>query len=153
RCDFDVLCLGGEVQIEPEIRRALLPGMKCIRIEVSDDELALAYSGAVALVFPSLYEGFGLPVIEAMACGCPVITTRHGSLAEAAGDAALLTSGLAKDEMCGAILAMLEGSNRSEFIARGLAHVSRFSWSGMAETLERQMRRVVEEARGGSYDA
>ena len=74
--------------IEPELR-AVAPRVRARRLSLSDEELRLAYGGAEALVFPSRYEGFGLPVAEAMACGCPVITTPLSSLPEVAGDAAL----------------------------------------------------------------
>ena len=67
----------------------LLPRARARRLSLGDEELRVAYAGAEALVFPSRYEGYGLPVLEAMACGCPVITTPLSSLPEVAGDAAL----------------------------------------------------------------
>lgn len=150
---FDVLCVGGEPQIEPEILRELGAGVRCRRVELSDDELATAYGGAAALVYPSLYEGFGLPVIEAMASGCPVITTRHGSLAESAGDAAQFVSGFAVDEMRQAIRAVQEPAARGRLVERGLEHARLFRWDTMAQELQAQIHAVVEEARAGAFDA
>lgn len=100
---FDVFCVGGEPEMERAILDSLPAGVRYRCVELTDEELALAYGGALALVYPSLYEGFGMPVIEAMASGCPVITTHNGSLAEAAGDAAHLISGMSVDEMCQAL--------------------------------------------------
>jgi glycosyltransferase involved in cell wall biosynthesis len=150
---LDVLCVGGEPEIEPDILRRLGTGVRCRRVELSDDELAAAYGGATALVYPSLYEGFGLPVIEAMASGCAVITTRHGSLAESAGDAAHFVSGFAVDEMCDAIRAVQAPQIRQQLVERGLEHARRFRWETMAQALEAQMRAVVEEASAGAFDA
>jgi glycosyltransferase involved in cell wall biosynthesis len=86
--DHEIVCVGGNHEIERELRE-LAPGVRSRRVALSDEELRLAYAGALALVFPSRYEGFGLPVAEAMACGCPVITTHLSSLPEVAGEAAL----------------------------------------------------------------
>src|SRR5205814_8821256 len=80
----DVVCVGGQTHIEPELRLAG-PKVRTRQLPLSDEELRLAYAGAIALVYPSRYEGFGLPVAEAMACGCPVITTKLASLPEVAG--------------------------------------------------------------------
>lgn len=150
--EFDVFCVGGEKEIEPDILRSLPAGVRCRRVELTDDELALAYGGAQALVYPSLYEGFGMPVIEAMASGCPVITTSHGSLAEAAGDAALLIGGDSVEEMRRALVRMQSGDERRSFRIRGLAHVRQFCWQGMADQLAADLEALVAEARGGAYD-
>lgn len=151
--DFDVFCVGGEKEIERHILDALPDGVRCRRVELTDDELAMAYGGALALVYPSLYEGFGMPVIEAMASGCPVITTRHGSLAEAAGDAALLIGGASADEMMRALLKMQEPGIREDLRARGLAHSRNFRWQAMADRLSSELEKLVAEARQGKYDA
>ena len=102
---------------------------------VSDEVLAALYRGAQCLVFPSLYEGFGLPVLEAMACGTPVVTSNSGALAEVAGDAAVLVDPYDVD----AIAAGIEEarSRREELRAKGLERVRPFTWDETA-------RRTVE---------
>lgn len=152
RSDFDVLCAGGEPTIDAAVLERLPKGMRCIWEELSDDDLSIAYAGATALVYPSLYEGFGMPVIEAMASGCPSITTHHGSLAEAAGDAAYFIDGFSMDEMRDAIERALSGAGRADLVRRGLAHVEQFRWEAMAEVVARETLRLVDESRQGLYD-
>jgi glycosyltransferase involved in cell wall biosynthesis len=85
---FEIVCTGSGVLLEGELRNYTL-GTVVHKLQLDDEELRLAYAGAVALVYPSKYEGFGLPVLEAIACGCPVITCPNSSLPEVAGEAAL----------------------------------------------------------------
>lgn len=149
---FDVFCAGGEPEIEPQILKMLPAGVRCRRVLLSDDELALAYAGALALVYPSLYEGFGMPVIEAMASGCPVITTSHGSLAEAAGDAALLVGGASAKEMEQALSRIQDPALRASLRARGLQHARNFRWQDMADQLATDLVRLFDDARTGTFD-
>ncbi len=153
KVEFDVFCVGGEKEVEQEILNKLPPGLRCRRVQLSDEELALAYGGALALVYPSLYEGFGMPVIEAMASGCPVITTSNGSLAEAAGEAALLISGTSVDEMTAALTQVQDPHVRDILRQKGLAHAAGFHWRGMAEELAVNLQKLVEESRAGIYDS
>jgi glycosyltransferase involved in cell wall biosynthesis len=99
--------------------------------EVPDEELAALYRGARAVAYPSLYEGFGLPVLEAMACGAPVVTSRGGATEEVAGDAAVLVDPLDTS----AIAAGLEeaSSRREELRAKGLGRAQGFSWDRVAQ--------------------
>ena len=119
--EFEILCVGGEKAIDPDALAGLPPNISARRVDLTDDKLACAYSGAEALVFPSLYEGFGMPVIEAMACGCPVITTRYGSLAEIAGDAAIFVSGHDEGEMRSAMRSVREREREGAIDKKGLA--------------------------------
>lgn len=96
---------------------------------VPDQDLAALYSGALAFVYPSLYEGFGLPPLEAMQCGLPVITSNNSSLPEVVGDAALLVDPMDADALCEAILTVVNQSDvRAELSARALARAQLFSW-------------------------
>ncbi len=99
----------------------------------SNYSLAEVYRGATAFLFPSLYEGFGLPPLEAMACGVPVITSNVCSLPEVAGDAALLVNPMDVEEMASNIRRIVLDSNlRSRLRARGLQRAAGFRWEETA---------------------
>jgi glycosyltransferase involved in cell wall biosynthesis len=110
--------------------------------QVSDDELAALYRGAVCLVYPSLYEGFGIPVLEAMACGTPVVTSAGGATEEVAGGAAVLVD--PRDPAAIATGIEEAVSRREEFRARGLERAAQFTWERVAA----ETRAVYEEAAG-----
>jgi glycosyltransferase involved in cell wall biosynthesis len=90
------------------------------------DELPRLYRGASVVVYPSLFEGFGMPVVEAMACGVPVVASSHSSLDEACGDAAVRVDPRDPDAIADGIRAAL--TQREELSARGLEHASSFTW-------------------------
>jgi len=102
---------------------------------VSDEELARLYRGASAAVYPSRFEGFGIPVIEAMACGCPVVCSSHPSLDEASGDAAVRTAPDDPAAMAQAIERAL--ADRERLVAAGLEHVKSFCWRAVGEVFLR----------------
>jgi alpha-1,3-rhamnosyl/mannosyltransferase len=105
---------------------------------VPDPDLSAIYTGAAALVYPSFYEGFGLPVLEAMACGCPVICSHAASLPEAAGDAALFIDPFDADSLAHAIDTLVpDKSLRQRMTTAGLARAAQFTWEKTAcQTLE-----------------
>jgi glycosyltransferase involved in cell wall biosynthesis len=101
---------------------------------VEDDDLPDLYRGALLFVYPSLYEGFGLPVVEAMACGTPVITSNCTSLPEVAGDAALLVDSTQVEALAAAISSvMTDGELRQALRVKGLARAHAFSWEAVAQ--------------------
>ncbi len=114
---------------------------------VSDEELVWLYNGARLLVLPSFYEGFGLPPLEAMACGCPVVVSNVSSLPEVVGDAGLLVDPQDADALAVAIWRLLsDAALREEMVAKGLKRAACFSWTRAArETLE-LYRRVADQA-------
>jgi glycosyltransferase involved in cell wall biosynthesis len=105
---------------------------------VPEPELPPLYGGAFLFVFPSLYEGFGLPVLEAMACGTPVVCSNSSSLPEVAGAAALLVDPMSTEALAGTVrLALEDESLRQEMSEKGLKQAQRFSWLQTAQrTLE-----------------
>ena len=128
---FTLVCVGGSAVIESRLA-ALAPKTRMIRLRLDDDELRAAYGGAHALLYPSRYEGFGMPVLEAMACRAPVVTCRNSSIIEIAGDAALFVGEDDADGMGQAIERLCDPTVREEFIARGTAQASKFSFAEMA---------------------
>ena len=112
---------------------------------VSDDKLSLLYQGATALVYPSLYEGFGLPLVEAMACGCPIITTRKASLPEVAGTAALYLENPDDPAELAILMGSMEndGKLRSELSEKSIRQAARFSWTNTAKLTMRVFQQTL----------
>ncbi len=111
---------------------------------VPDEDMSALYSGAAALAYPSLYEGFGLPVLEAMTCGTPVVTSNVSSLPEVAGDAALLVDPTSKPDLAAALRAVLtDGHLAADLRARGQARAASFSWAETARRTLAVYERVV----------
>ncbi len=101
---------------------------------VKDDDAYTLYSNALAYCLPSLYEGFGLPILEAMKCGCPVITSDFSSTAEVAGNAGVLVDPLSVDAIAGAMSRIYtDGAFRQELVAKGYEREKEFSWAKAAE--------------------
>jgi glycosyltransferase involved in cell wall biosynthesis len=112
---------------------------------VPDEDLAGLYSGARALVFPSFYEGFGFPVLEAMACGTPVICADTSSLPEVAGDAALLVNPLDTAAMVSAMARVqADPALAAALRAKGYAQARRFSWAAAARAALGVLRAAAE---------
>lgn len=105
---------------------------------VEEDELIRLYSDARILILPSFYEGFGLPPLEAMACGTPVIVSNRGSLPEVVGNAGLIVDPTSEDDIATAVEKLWDSESlRSEFILKGLKRAKDFSWEKTArETLK-----------------
>jgi glycosyltransferase involved in cell wall biosynthesis len=105
----------------------------CLTGYLNDDELRALYSACTAFIYPSLYEGFGLPPLEAMACGAPVIASRISALQETLGDAALLVDALDAEALARAIIGLLQnGRQRDELIQRGQERLKGFDWNRAA---------------------
>jgi len=144
---FDLL-LAGDVCKRADIRAAIerlgISRQSKLVGLVSDAELVAYYQQATVFVFPSLYEGFGLPVLEAMGCGCPVICSNVSSLPEVAGDAAVLVDPKDSDQLAAALSRVLESpALQGELKARGLARAGEFSWDRTATETLAVYRRVV----------
>jgi glycosyltransferase involved in cell wall biosynthesis len=108
--------------------RVIFPGF------INEADKPALLSGALAYLFPSLYEGFGLPVLEAMACGTPVLTGNVSSLPEVAGDAALLVDPRNVAEIAEGIIRLVSNAPlRAELVERGFRQIQNFSWDRAAE--------------------
>ncbi|WP_038834708.1 glycosyltransferase family 4 protein [Yersinia pseudotuberculosis] len=103
-----------------------LPGRYHGLGRLSDEALNEAYNSAYALLYPSSYEGFGIPILEAMSAGCPVISVNVSSIPEVAGDAAILVQKPTVDELVDGLLAV--ESERSKLIGYGMKQAAKFSW-------------------------
>ncbi len=140
---FQLVVVGSRQFAHGEVFRSLLrevilnPKDVCFTDSLDSQDLNLLYAGAEGLVFASLYEGFGIPPLEAMASGCPVIASNVSSVPEVTGEAAFLVDPYQEDEIARGMLALAEDSDlRKELIQKGFDRIKQFSWQKTArETL------------------
>lgn len=123
-----LLVMGGKpvTDDEKELLKTCLKDRYKIFGYMTNGQICEVFSAADCLLYPSLYEGFGLPVLEAMRCGCPVVASDCSSLPEAAGDAGILVKNMTPEGYAEAMDSLKD--RRDELIARGFAHSANFSW-------------------------
>jgi glycosyltransferase involved in cell wall biosynthesis len=145
RRDFGLLIAGGKGWLYDEVyqKAAQVSGVRLLGF-VPDADLPALYSLATLVVYPSLYEGFGLPVLEAMACGAAVITSNNSSLPEVAGDAALLVDPRDGDALVGVMERALDDADlRAGLSRKALVQASKFSWEQSARELKKTMKSLT----------
>ncbi len=140
RKDFDLVLAGGQGWMHGDIYHApekfgVSDNVRFLGF-VPDRNLPALYTLATLVAYPSLYEGFGLPVLEALACGAPVVTSNTSSLPEVAGDAAMMVDPRDVDALAVALGQMLDDAQlRTDFARRGLIQARKFSWNASARQL------------------
>ena len=146
-----LICVGGRREIEPQLRQ-LAPRLDVRRLALDDAELCACYAGAHALLFPSKYEGFGMPPLEAMACGTPAIVCRNSSLPEVVGDAAVYVDENDPSDMSNAILKLYDPDLRSDLVARGMKQAALFTFTKMADELAAALTETHERLKAGEIE-
>ncbi|MEZ4749653.1 MAG: glycosyltransferase family 1 protein [Bdellovibrionota bacterium] len=132
--EIDLVVVGSPASLYRKNRLPKLPRLKVVP-HAPDSDLPALYQGARCFVYPSLYEGFGLPILEAMACGTPVVASNTTALPETGKDAALWVPPQDAEKLAQTLRSVLESSAlRREFQEKGLLHASTFSWDTVAET-------------------
>jgi len=140
-CDFVIT--GNKVWNSEDVSK-LIKKNKKIKVTgfINDDEMPLLYSLAEICIYPSIYEGFGLPILEAQACGCPVITSNVSSMPEIAGKGALLVNPYSVEDIINAMKSVIKDKKlRGKLIKEGYKNVKKFSWKKYA----RKILKICEE--------
>ncbi|HEY9206283.1 MAG TPA: glycosyltransferase family 1 protein [Candidatus Methanoperedens sp.] len=135
---LDLVCFGGGKFNDDELKtiNSVKSRRKIIQLKGDDKLLASLYKHAFCLVYPSLYEGFGIPLLEAMSMGCPVIASKASSIPEVVGNAGILFDPHSKDELIGAIESLSNESRRNKLFKLGFEREKEFNWDRTAnETL------------------
>jgi glycosyltransferase involved in cell wall biosynthesis len=143
-------------ELKEEIRQSAYKADIFTQSNIADEYINAAYSGALALLFPSIAEGFGWPIAEAMACGCPVITTDEAPMTEVGGDAACYITVMPLDEIAvarwatdaAAILQSVISTEiyRSEIIKKGLLNSNRFNTNNAIDEIENTLHEILQSS-------
>ena len=131
RRDTSILCFGGgpfKLSEIEQFRQYGLTEQQIVQTDGADEKLATAYRSAIALVYPSQYEGFGFPPLEAMSASCPVVCSASSCLPEIVGDAAILFTSNDHDELLAAMKRVMDPDVRADLVARGHIRRALFSW-------------------------
>ncbi|MBI3694956.1 MAG: glycosyltransferase family 4 protein [Acidobacteria bacterium] len=152
--ELRLIIIGDDLAAHPDLRRSVIRSRMQQRVRflgfVSTETLRIFYSSAAAFVFPSLYEGFGLPPLEAMAQGTPVVTSNVSSLPEVVGDAAVLINPENVFDIARGIRqVLLDDDLRRTLSLRGREQAARFSWDRTADRVLEIYRKVVENRSAG----
>ncbi len=140
------MCTGGGKFSNYEIEQFKELGIskQVLQFNLDDDSLAYFYKNALAFIFPSLYEGFGIPVLESFACGCPVVCSNVSSLPEIAGEAACYFDPYSEESIKNSVVKILTDSNlREELINKGYEQLKKFSWQKTAEQTKKIYESVL----------
>lgn len=128
-------------------------GIELIRQPLSHQQIAELYQNALGFIFPSIHETFGMPIIEAMACGCPVITSNHPGCAETAGDAALIVNPYSVAELTHAMKQLIADSGLYKALRnKGIEHAKQFTWQKSAEKHLIVFKKVIEKKYPANYN-
>jgi glycosyltransferase involved in cell wall biosynthesis len=144
--DLNIICAGGPVFTRSEIKlfNDLNLSTRIHRFAVTDEVLAWLYKKALAFVFPSLYEGFGIPVLEAFSCGCPTVLSNTSSLTEIGSDAAIYFEPDCEDSIAHAVGKVIYNKElRADLKTRGFRQAENFSWAKTAYETEALYKTVV----------
>ena len=152
---LQLVIAGGEGWLMDELfaftSRATIADRLCLTGYLKDDELCALYSSCKAFIYPSVYEGFGLPPLEAMACGAPVIAGRIPALQETLGSAALLVEPMDVEELAKALAGLLHDESwRHRLGSAGLQQAAKFSWERTARLTLDVYRKLLKTPAGDS---
>jgi len=141
--DFDIaIAGGGNSKVFSNVKVTSSARVKYLGY-VTDQELKALYEQAACFVYPSFYEGFGLPPLEAMACGCPVIVSSTSSLPEVCGNAALYCNPASPEDIASKIsMILMDRGLRQELKAKGIANAQNFSWERCASDVIKMIERI-----------
>jgi glycosyltransferase involved in cell wall biosynthesis len=131
-----VLCAGGGKFSTGEMQLLIKLGIskQVLQYNLDDDSLTYFYKNALAFIFPSLYEGFGIPVLESFSCGCPLLCSNLSSLPEVAGEAACYFNPYSEESIKNAVMQVLDNTNlRENLMKNGYEQLNKFSWKRTAE--------------------
>ena len=140
-----IVCVGGGKFIhEMQMFSNLGIAGQVLHYTLDDEGLAYVYNNALAFIFPSLYEGFGIPILEAFACGCPLVCSHTSSLPEVAEDGAYYFDPYSAESMQNAILKVLEDSSlREKLRNKGFMQLKKFSWKHTAEQTKKVYANII----------
>ena len=142
-----LVCAGGGKLKEEEKKLILNLGLKnqIIHRDFDENELGVFYKKAMCFVFPSIYEGFGIPVLESMACGCPIVLGNHSSFLEVAGEAGVFFDLNNSQDLKNKIESLVTNESlRKEFSLKGLKQVKKFNWEKAAQECLRVYHKAVQ---------